>query len=222
MLADDFIPLVMRGDTEAALSALGQDADLARLRSAQGVSVVCLAVYARQVKLAAALAAGRHDLDVFEAACLGDLARVVQLLTAEPDLVNAHSPDGFSPLGYSAFFGHAPLLQALILRGAEVDAPSSNAMRVCPLHSAAAHADPAKAVELASLLLDAGADPNAQQQGGFTALHEAALRGKLGLIEVLLEHAADPTIQNDAGASPLDLARSRGHQDAIQRLTPAE
>lgn len=218
MLASDFIELVMRGDIETALAALQDDAELARLRNPQGVSVVCLAVYSRRTQLAVALASGRTDLDLFEAACLGDLPRVVRLVSADPSLVNACSPDGFSPLGYSAFFGHAPLLQELIRLGGDVNAPSRNGMRVCPLHSAAAHADPVKAVELARLILQAGADPNAKQQGGFTALHEAALHGKLALIALLLEYGADPAIDNDASVGPIDLARSAGHADAVRQL----
>jgi ankyrin repeat protein len=52
---------------------------------------------------------------------------------------------------------------------------------VQPLHSAAA----ARQVEIARLLLDAGADPNAAQQGGFLAL-DAALRNDDRELEALL------------------------------------
>ena len=41
-------------------------------------------------------------------------------------------------------------------------------------------------------LLEAGADPNATQPGGETALMTAARTGALDAVEILLEHGADP------------------------------
>jgi ankyrin repeat protein len=153
------------------------------------------------------LAAARSDLDIFEAVCIGDLSRVVALVSHDSGDANALSPDGFSPVGYAAFFGHAAILRELIAHGGRVDVPSRNAMRVSPLHSAAAHADQTKAVELARIVLEAGADPNAQQQGGFTALHEATLNHNVELIELLMAHGADPAIKNEAGVSASDQER---------------
>lgn len=128
------------------------------------------------------------------------------------------SPDGFSPVGFAAFFGHLSVLRELIDRGGRVDSPSQNRMRVCPLDSAPAHFDQRQAVELARIVLDAGANPNAQQQGGYTALHEAAINGNIALIELLLSHGADPTIANDEGTLAVDLARTSGHQAAVDML----
>jgi ankyrin repeat protein len=220
MEAAEFIQLATHADERLVLSELHRNPSLAAARDPQGVSVVCLAVYRRRSELAAALAAVRTDLDIFEATCLGDLQRVRQLVSDDPVCVDAVSPDGFSPVGYSAFFGHAAVLLELVRNGGDVNAPSRNAMRVCPLHSAAAHSDQAKAVDLARILLEAGADPDARQQAGFTALHEAALNGNAALIEVLLGHGADPTIENDKGASAAELARSKGHDDVVRQLEP--
>lgn len=214
----DFIQLATRGDERQAVAELRRDPALASARDPQGVSVVCWAVYARRAELAAALAAARADLDVFEASCLGDLDTVVQLVKADPGRVNAPSPDGFSATGFSAFFGHTALLRKLIALGGDVNIPSQNAMRVCPLHSAAAHSDQGKAVALAAIVLEAGAKPNAQQQRGFTALHEAALKGNSALIELLLRHGADPGLANEEGTYPADLARSNGHSEAVRLL----
>jgi uncharacterized protein len=217
MEAAEFIQLATQGDERQALLELRRAPGLATARNAQGVSVVCLAVYRRRADLVGALAAARSDLDVFEAACVGDLARVVRLVSEDSCKVSAVSPDGFSALGYAAFFGHAALLRELIARGGQVNAPSQNGMQVCPLHSAAAHSDQTKAVELARIVLESGADPNVRQQGGYTALHEAALNGNVALIELLFAHGADPTLANEKGTSAADLARSKGH-DAVVRL----
>ncbi len=219
--AEDFAALVTNGDEPAAVAALQRNPALASVRNAEGVSVVCLAVYRRRPQLAAALAALRADLDIFEAVCLGDTERAGQLAAADPACVNAVSPDGFSPVGYAAFFGHAALLRELIRRGGEVNAPARNAMRVCALHSAAAHSDQARAVELARIVLEAGGDPNARQHGGFTPLHEAAGNGNLPLIELLLQRGADPALTNDKGERAIDVASTRGHDAAVARLRAA-
>jgi ankyrin repeat protein len=214
----EFSKLVWEGDEQEALRALERQPDLASAHRSDGVSVVCLAVYRRRSALAAAMAALRTDLDVFEASCIGDLARVLELISDEPERVNTISPDGFSPVGYAAFFGHKEILAALITRGGKVNAASQNPMQVRPLHSAAAHADQTRAVELARLVLEAGAEPNAKQQGGFTALHEAAANDNLLLIELLLKHGGDAMLQNDRGATPIDLARAKGKTAAAELM----
>ena len=219
--ASGFIELATKGDEQAARAALERDPALAQARDAQGVSVVCLAVYYGRRKLADALAERRADLDIFEASCVGNAARVRSILAEHPDRVNSVSPDGYGPLGYSAFFGHAELLRELIARGADVNAPSSNAMAVRPVNSAAAHPDPALAVTLMRALLESGADPNGRQNGGYTALHEAAFNGNIALIRLLLERGANPRLANDEGGLPADLARSKGHAEAVRLLAGA-
>jgi uncharacterized protein len=61
-------------------------------------------------------------------------------------------------------------------------------MRVQPLHSAAA----AGMNETARLLLDAGADPNARQEGGFRPIDAAAQNGNDELYALLVERGAEP------------------------------
>jgi ankyrin repeat protein len=53
--------------------------------------------------------------------------------------------------------------------------------------------------ELAKLLLERGADPNADG-AGYTALHTAILRGDLKLVNALLAHGADPNVRLRKGS----------------------
>jgi ankyrin repeat protein len=213
-----FIDAVFKGDEQELLDQVKQDPLLARARNEQGISVVCLGVYAGRLELARQIASVRDDLDVFEAACIGDTERIQALLKVAPDVVRATSPDGFSPLGYSAFFGHEQLLDVLIRADAQVNQASRNKMHVCPLHSAAAHHDPKKATRLARALLEAGADPNSTEQGGYTPLHTAASNGNLELAVLLLDHSADPTLKADGGKRPIDLAQEKGHTRIVDLL----
>jgi ankyrin repeat protein len=71
-------------------------------------------------------------------------------------------------------------------------------------------------LELAELLLDAGAEVERQHFLGTTALHFAALGGQAEMVELLLDRGADPHRVgrkfDPAGQTPLDLAQSRGHE----------
>jgi uncharacterized protein len=134
--------------------------------------------------------AGDKELDVFEAAALGRAERLQELLDADGSLANAWADDGFQPLGLACFFGHPEAARLLVEHGAEVNSASRNAMKVMPLHSAAAAQDPAVRYEIAGLLLAAGADPNVRQQDEYTPLMAADQHGDTRLRELLVAHGA--------------------------------
>jgi len=64
----------------------------------------------------------------------------------------------------------------------------------------------ADAVEALKLLLDRGADINATNQLGNTALHGAVIRQAPAIVEFLVENGADLSAKNDRGWTPLDIA----------------
>jgi ankyrin repeat protein len=136
------------------------------------------------------LLASGPELDVFEAAALGQTERLRELLDEDPLLANAWAGDGFQPLGLASFFGHVEAARLLVERGAEVNSASRNDMKVMPLHSAAATGDPAARYEIAKLLLEGGAEPNASQQDDFTPLMAADQNGDERLGRLLEEHGA--------------------------------
>jgi len=215
------MPLIRSGDVETIRQAVARDPALPRHKSESGVSIICMAVYLRKDEIAHALASYRQDLDVFEASSMGDLARVRKLIESDPEAINAYSPDGFHPLGYSCFFGRREVFDHLLTQGADVNAPSRNAMQVRPLHSAVAQADPETALRFAQCLLERGALPNVVQQGDFTPLHEAALRGHLSLVCLLLRCGAAPEARSTKGERPLELAERAGHEEVIAILRAA-
>jgi len=91
---------------------------------------------------------------------------------------------------------------------------ASGPMMVQPLHSAAAAAN----VDVARLLLDAGAPVDATQSGGFSPLHAAARSGNVPLVDLLLDRGADVSRSTDAGQTAADLAADAGHADLATRL----
>jgi uncharacterized protein len=164
------------------------------------------ALYEGKNDEARVIAAGRSDLDIFEAAAIGDVDRLRVLLDQDPALANAWSEDGFTPLHFASFFGHPEAARLLVDRGANLEARSTNeqfALDAAPIHSASA----AGQLEVCKVLLDAGADVNAVQHGGYTALLDAAANGNDELVEFLLEQGADRTARLDDGRTFDDLRR---------------
>jgi ankyrin repeat protein len=151
--------------------------------------VVLDAIYRGDREEAERLAVGR-ELNVFEAAALGRMERLRELLDEDEALANAFADDGFQPLGLACFFGHAEAARLLVERGAEVNSASRNDLTVMPLHSAVAVRDPDVRYELAQLVLEAGADPNATQQNDFTPLMAADHHGDQRLRELLVQYGA--------------------------------
>ena len=163
---------------------------------------------------AAAEAAATDELDVFDAAALGRVARLRELLDADPDLVGAYSNDGFTPLHLACFSGGADALRLLAERGAPLEAVSRHPqIRVRPLGTAAF----SRQLEHVRLLLEAGADANGEGDGGFVPLHTAAQNGDVEAVRLLLEHGADPSRTTPDGRTGEDLARAAGH-DAVAGL----
>jgi ankyrin repeat protein len=181
-------------------------------------SELLAALYRGDADAVATLRADATELTIFEAAALGDVARVRALVDGDPALANAIAPDGFHALGLAAFFHHPEVVRCLIEAGADVRAPSQNAMRVTALHSAVADAGDS---ESALALVAAGADPNAKQRHGWTPLHAAAQTGDRAVVTALLAAGADPTLTHDGGKRAADLAREAGHAELAALLEHA-
>lgn len=67
-------------------------------------------------------------------------------------------------------------------------------------------------------MLDLGADPNAKEDIGITALHNAASHGRKAIAELLLSYGADVNAKDMLGHTPLHNAESKGHNDLAELL----
>jgi ankyrin repeat protein len=209
---------VNAGDADRLRELLERDPGLATARGADGVSLIRSARYTMRAELVEIVLAADPELDVHDAAAVGDVDRLRQLADQSPALVRAHASDGYTPLHLAAFFGGAPAVRLLLDRSADPRAVAANDSRVAPVHSAAAAGDR----ESVRLVLDAGGDPNARQRGGFTPLHAAASSGDRELADLLLANGADPTTATDDGKLPRDLAAEGGHAELSDALAPPD
>jgi len=73
-------------------------------------------------------------------------------------------------------------------------------------------------LELADLLISAGADVRAANRDGATALSLASINGNAPMIERLLQAGADPNERGPNGETPLMFAARNGRVDAIRVL----
>ncbi len=136
------------------------------------------------------------------------------LSAGEPDPVDARSPDGFTALHLAAFFGRPPVVRLLLDRGADPNTWATGGLRVQPLHSAVAGGDEA----VAAMLVEAGADVNAAQDGGYTPLMGAAQNGLAATVALLLAEGADPKALNEDVLTAADLAERAGHAEIAASL----
>ena len=140
------------------------------------------------------LRASDSELNVFEAAALGETDRVLALLDQDASLANAFGDDGFHPLGLACFFGHPDTARLLLERGADVNLLSRNEhVQTAAIHAGAAAEgkDESTRYELVKLALEHGADPNLPQgRGSFRAIDAARQNGDGRVEQLLLEHGA--------------------------------
>jgi ankyrin repeat protein len=214
-----FLKFIQRGATVEVADAVAADPTLIQWRDAQGVSALMWSIYSGQTLvrdfLLVELDRSGATLDIFEAAATGNLAALESALFAQPDLVSEWSTDGWTPLHLAAAFGTPEAVQLLLERGASVDAVSKNPQTNQPLHAALALG---RNPETIRLLLAAGADPNARQTAGYTALFSAAAANRRDLAEILIAHGANPSLQNDFGQTAATFARERNHAELADWL----
>jgi ankyrin repeat protein len=137
----------------------------------------------------AELLAQEPELNVFEAAALGNAERLRQILTTEQEDANAYGDDGFQPLPLACFYGHVDAARVLLEHGADPNTLSRNEhIQTNALHAAAAseNKEPEVRYELCKLLLENGADPSIPQgDSEFRAIDAARQNGDKRLEQLL-------------------------------------
>jgi ankyrin repeat protein len=214
-MTSDIFNAISANDKTTVASLLASNPELAHARNDAGVSALMMAIYQGRTEIADLLRKAAGDLDLYEAAAVGDVPRLHTLLAQDATLVNSSSSDGFTPLHLACFFRQLEAAQILLAAGADANAVSPN--RIAIIHSAAASRD----ASIVKLVLAAGAEPNVQQQGGFTPLQSAAAHNNVEMVQALLDAGADRSVKNDDGMTAADLAMKNGAKEAAELLARA-
>jgi len=213
-----FFKAIKAGDTGKIKSLLKYKPELAHAVDEQGISAIMTAVYYGWQPINQELVERNQELSIWEAAATGQVENVKQTLEMDESLLSAYSTDGFTALSLAAFFGQKSVVEYLLSKGAKVNQAASNATHVQPIHSAAAHHNPVVAMQMLQVLLENGAQVDARQIGGWTALHEAASRGDVEMVKLLKRYGADISIKSDDGKTARELAIEKGHENILQLL----
>jgi ankyrin repeat protein len=209
-----FIDAIRAGEFERVKAMVSAAPDLIDARGRTGDSAILTAVYHRQKEIVNLLVARGATLTVFEACAAGELERVERLLEDDAGLVNAYSPDGWTPLHLAAFFGSARIVELLLRQQADPSARSKNANGNTPLHAALA----GNHTFAAGLLLGAGADVNAIDAAGWRPLHIAAANNNLDAMKAIIAQGAEVAAATTEGQTALSIAQEKNRREAAVLL----
>lgn len=231
---DEFDNAVLASDETRARYLAGKGADLDR-RDRQGVPPLVTAARNRDLEMIGLLldlGAGVNDADssgntALHNAVLRNHVPTVKLLAERGADLTAPGYDGVTPLALAISEDMRWAAQALIEAGAPAGEPFGPE-ELTPLMLLATQDENAtrmdrvsggpSLVELAQMLVDRGADPNATTSHGVTALMIAAGGDQNDMLAFLLKAGADPARANSDGRTALDVADVAGSVRAAQAL----
>jgi ankyrin repeat protein len=194
------------GNGNAVKSLLFHEANVNAADARQGHTALMRAVARRHADVARALLEGGAD-------------------------VNAHAKSGFTALMFAAQQGDMDLAKALVKAGADVDA-ATNAQGLWEGDTALLLASLSGHEALSIFLLENGANPNAADENGLTALHFTLMNGlaricriqmrsytsylarpnMVGLLKALLAHGANPNAQVKSALAGNKFYKGEGSQ----------
>lgn len=140
----------------------------------------------------------------------GKLDELKQLIADGADVNEIPQED--SPLGAAVRMGTEDAIDLLLAAGADA---SSGGLSV-PLATAAFDGN----LPIVKKLLAAGAEVNAQEEPGTTALMGAARNGSIEMVKVLLDGGADAKITDGEGRTALSFATEGEYAEIVALLKP--
>jgi ankyrin repeat protein len=159
----------------------------------------------------------RRDYPLNIAATFGPAEMVSILLEAGAD-IEKPGRDGLQPLHNAVAMGDKDIVALLLQKGASVAAKDQQGRTPLVYFTANAGTD----IEIAKLLLTAGADPNIEDADHWTALNYVArYTGNVALARLLIAAGADINHGKDDGETPVGSATFHMHYDLAKFLISA-
>uniref|UniRef100_A0A7M4ERL8 Fibronectin type III and ankyrin repeat domains 1 n=1 Tax=Crocodylus porosus TaxID=8502 RepID=A0A7M4ERL8_CROPO len=137
-------------------------------------------------------------------ACFAGHLNIIKFLKAQGASWEARDLGGCTALHWAVDGGHCEVVEWMINDGCQVDTKDT-CLEWTPLMRVSAVTGKK---DVASLLIEAGADVNVKDKDGKTPLMVAVLNNHEELIQLLLENGANPNVKNEYGKGLLEMARS--------------
>ena len=161
-------------------------------------------------------AVGGYYVRPLVAALAGEHFQTADLLRHNGADVDVRGQYGAYPLHAAAYSGNLEVVRKLIKYDpAYIDARDEYGWTPLLMASEGRNSKDGSVVRL---LLEHGADINAQTQSGRTPLHEASYCGALEVVRLLLERGADVEAKDEDGETALQEAAERGHDEVVELL----
>lgn len=160
-----------------------------------------------------------QDKTIHVAAAEGDLARVLEVLAQQPELVEATDERGFAPLHLAVRSGHRDVVDALLSKGADLETIHERYGLTAVGFAFQSENQVGKA-DLTPYLISRGAwfDPDEPMRRGIRRLDMAVVFGNAAMVRFLLDIGADANAETAYPLPPLVNAASHGHAEIARLL----
>lgn len=158
-----------------------------------------------------ALLTGGADYDIMSAVANHDFQQLKRILRENPKEANSRWMNGFSPLHVN---NSVEIGKVLLRAGADINQRSDGGATPLIYLCNRLKAEP----KVAILYIKNGADINAQDKAGRTALHGAVRRGYEEIVKALLRSGAEKGLKNKKGETPFVKARKLGKRSLQEIL----
>ncbi|XP_048361691.1 fibronectin type 3 and ankyrin repeat domains protein 1 isoform X1 [Sphaerodactylus townsendi] len=144
-------------------------------------------------------------------ACFSGHLDIVQYLRSQGASWESKDLGGCTAMHWAADGGHFDVVQWMIEDGCKVDVKDTGLewtplMRVCAISGKS---------DVATLLIEAGADVNLKDKDGKTPLMVAVLNNHEEVVQTLLEKGADISVKTEFGKGVMEMARSLNRMSLI-------
>lgn len=167
------------------------------------------------------LASETQATDFFAALAKPDVARVTELLDANPKLATTLDKNGYPPLYFTVQASNTDatkgleLMKLLLARGADPNSGGRSGGYAMPLITAIQN----NKKEMVALLLENKADPNkSDRYGSYSPLYSALQYRNKDIITLLVDKGADVNKANREGMTPLTQAVQNAYDSSAREI----